>query len=392
VKLTKRERNLLIGLGLILFLGLYVNFGVLPLYKMVVEQTVEKEFVAENLDKAKNAVATESQLDKDIEDNKVKAGEYLKRYFASATQEELLLTINEFTKVEPVVENLTFTDYQKINRGNMDFTAMGATVSTKGTYAATAKLMNAVWNFQKHVAIDNISFTRVDAANVTSDIDLSFYWLPNAPDHNDSLVQWIPNETFLKADPFSNMEGDPAWINHIFIGGDEARLQDIFNKPFSDVAGHWAEKEIEAFRKSGYLIADAQNLFKPNDPMSRGEFLIMLDKIYKWPAPEGSVDLTKYTDYTSLGNYEGPIAKAISKGYLGGYVIGFTDNTLRPRDPITYEDMAYVMSKIKNDAKFTWKPVAEKLLAEKAFTSPGTANPKLPMSRAEVVFLMTYFK
>lgn len=392
MKLTRRENNLLKFLGLVLFLVLFAKFIIIPLSAQLVKVQAERAIVAEKLEKAKDAVATEKELDQKIQVEWNKASKYFKKYFASSNQEELVLMLNEFTRTDLKVSKLTFDKFKKLTKGEVEFQTMGAVLTCEGTYPSTAQLLRTMWNFPKHIGIDTLEITGAGNGLINSEIGITFYWVPNAPDNNDSLVQWIADETFYKADPYTGIEGDPNRANYIFIGGDEVKLQDLFKKPFADIAGHWAAFEIEAFRQAGFVMADAQNNFKPDEPITRGEFIIMLDRLYQWPAPETPVDLTKYSDYSSLGSYEGVIAKAVYKGYLGGYVVGFTDNTLRPRDPLTYDEMAFVMSKLKNDPTFTWKLVGDKLLNERGITSIGLTDTKQPMSRAEAVYLMTYFK
>lgn len=392
MRLTRRENRLLKAMGIVLFLLLYAKFLVLPMTVKLNSVQDELTLVAEKLSKAKDAVATESQLDKSITVEWNKAAEYFKKYFASSNQEELILMINEFTQTDLKVNKLAFSDYSSVAKNEIEFKTLGATLSCDGNYPAVTQLLRTIWNFPKHIGIDSVEINGAGDGTLSSEIDMTFYWVPNAPDNNDALVQWIADEGFYKSDPYTAMEGDPNRANYVFIGGDEVKLQDLFKKPFADIAGHWAAAEIEAFRQKGYVMADAQNNFKPDEPMTRGEFIIMLDKIYQWPLPDQPVDLTAYSDYSALGSYEGAIAKAIFKGYLGGYVVGFTDNTLRPRDPLTYDEMAFILSKIKNDPTFSWLPAGEKLLQERGVQSAGLKDINLPMSRAEAVYLMTYFQ
>lgn len=392
MKMTNREKKLFALMLFVLFGILYVQYLLLPLLALEQKTTLEKEILQDQYTKAKESLAMEKELDSQLVLYKEKTKTYLEKYFASANQEEILLLLNEFTKLEPELQSIKFSPVAIVSEEKSDFTVQPVSLKLQGTYASVVKLMQTLWNFQKQIGVNSVTLQNGGAGLISAEMNTAFYWVPNAPDHNDALVQWITDEAYYKADPFSPMEGDPARVNYIFIGGDESKLQNLFNKPFVDITGHWAEKEIEAFRQAGYVIADSENRFKPDEPMTRGEFIIMLDKIYQWPMPEGSVDLTKYTDYGTLGSYEGPIAKAIYKGYLGGYVIGFTDNTLRPRDPITYEEMEYVVSKVKNDPGFKWATAANRLQTEKGIVSNGLADPKAPMSRAEAVYLMTNFK
>ncbi len=49
-----------------------------------------------------------------------------------------------------------------------------------------------------------------------------------------------------------------------------------FAHPFKDVAGHWAEAEIEESYTGGAINGDPDGRFRPDDKISRGEFVKML--------------------------------------------------------------------------------------------------------------------
>mgnify|MGYP002770500580 FL=1 len=49
-----------------------------------------------------------------------------------------------------------------------------------------------------------------------------------------------------------------------------------FAHPFTDAAGHWAESDIDAAYGAKIISGDGNGLFRPDDSISRGEFLKML--------------------------------------------------------------------------------------------------------------------
>lgn len=118
----------------------------------------------------------------------------------------------------------------------------------------------------------------------------------------------------------------------------------------------------------------------------------MLDKIYQWPMPESQIDLIKFEDYGTLGSYENSMAKAIFKGYFGGYVAGYQDNTLRPRAPITYEEVEFIMGSVLSKPDFSWNEMGQKLLVEKNIVSNGLENKNAYLTRAEAVYLLYHTK
>jgi hypothetical protein len=126
--------------------------------------------------------------------------------------------------------------------------------------------------------------------------------------------------------------------------------------------------------------------------MSRGEFIVLVDGIYQWPTTYDDVDLTEFRDYDDLGSLESSFAKAIHRGYLSGYVEGYTDKTLRPRDSITYEEVEFLMKKIKGNSSFDWTDIADSITSRKGIVESRWSNPLGKLSRAEAVYLLYYFK
>src|SRR5690606_2443743 len=67
---------------------------------------------------------------------------------------------------------------------------------------------------------------------------------------------------------------------------------------FYDIRGHWAKDEINAFARRGIISGYGDGTFKPNKDLSRGEFLSILSKVYKWDIKSISDDTAKkFKDY-----------------------------------------------------------------------------------------------
>lgn len=50
----------------------------------------------------------------------------------------------------------------------------------------------------------------------------------------------------------------------------------VFAHPFTDVSGHWAEAELDAAYEAGIINGDGDGTFRPDDSISRAEFVKML--------------------------------------------------------------------------------------------------------------------
>ncbi|WP_256205472.1 S-layer homology domain-containing protein [Calditerricola satsumensis] len=63
---------------------------------------------------------------------------------------------------------------------------------------------------------------------------------------------------------------------------------------FNDVIDHpWARDDLDTLYAKGYMMNKEPNLFVPNEPITRGEFVTMLVKMFEIPLDyEGSLTFT----------------------------------------------------------------------------------------------------
>ena len=111
------------------------------------------------------------------------------------------------------------------------------------------------------------------------------------------------------------------------------------NKPnFIDINGHWAKNQIMDFYSKGYINGYEDNTFRPDDNVSRAEFVKILNKVFKFTNTTHS----SFTDVSPRDWYYNDICIGINEGYINGY----EDNTFRPNSPITREEASKIIAKV----------------------------------------------
>ncbi len=114
-------------------------------------------------------------------------------------------------------------------------------------------------------------------------------------------------------------------------GGSEAHAA----LSFTDVKGKWFEmyvvKAINYGIVSGY---DESNLFKPNNPVTRAEFCMMVNNAFELTE---KTDIG-FSDVESGKWYHEPIAIGINTGYI----LGYDDNTFKPNNNISRQEAAVI--------------------------------------------------
>jgi hypothetical protein len=140
------------------------------------------------------------------------------------------------------------------------------------------------------------------------------------------------------------------------------------SKSFDDVTNHdWARDYIDILYTRGIMNKKGEYSFIPNDPISRGEFVTMLVKIFELPlnydGPGTFTDVYRYDPFSD-GLYE---YKYIETAARAGVVRGTIGGMFSPGNSITRQDAAVMIARI---AELKLTSDAEKSLQnlQKTFT------------------------
>ena len=178
---------------------------------------------------------------------------------------------------------------------------------------------------------------------------------------------------------------------------------------FSDVAGNWAEAYIEQAAARG-LIVGYNGLYRPNDQMSRAEFVTILWSAAGSPAPKAPAT---FTDLTQAW-YQNPIAWAQENNVVSGVGGGKFD----PNGTVTREQIAAILHRMAGsptgmelmfssmyDAQYGdsgaigswakpalyWSIFNEIYCGEQTVAVGQTLAPKAAASRAQIAVMMVRY-
>ncbi|HHW43725.1 MAG TPA: DUF4430 domain-containing protein [Desulfotomaculum sp.] len=111
-------------------------------------------------------------------------------------------------------------------------------------------------------------------------------------------------------------------------------------KTFADIAGHWAQKEIEFMATKGYVAGVGDNKFAPEAIVTRAEFAAILARISGLALdPDGA---KRFNDVPRNAWYCGTVGAAAK----AGLVRGVGERSFAPNESITREQMAAMMVRL----------------------------------------------
>mgnify|MGYP000860126616 FL=1 len=118
---------------------------------------------------------------------------------------------------------------------------------------------------------------------------------------------------------------------------------------FPDTRGHWARDEINSYIRRGFIYGYGDKTFKPENNISKVEFLTILSRVYNW-------DSVEFKDYSN--------------------------------NPISYREVEKIMRNVENNYGFKWNDMAIKMLHERLVKSNSFINMDNKITRAEVVYML----
>ncbi len=105
---------------------------------------------------------------------------------------------------------------------------------------------------------------------------------------------------------------------------------------FSDIDSHWSKEWVESAYDLGFVSGYKDGTFKPDNPVTRAEFSTMLNKALK-------IEITGKYNFSDIGGsdwFYNEVQKSVAAGFFSGY----ENNTFRPNNPITRQEVAKVVS------------------------------------------------
>lgn len=165
------------------------------------------------------------------------------------------------------------------------------------------------------------------------------------------------------------------------------------NANLKDIKGHWAQADIEELVGEKVITGFPDGTFRPELPVTREQFVLMLNRALKLPDPEKKSGLA---DIPAGYKYASEIYAAKEAGIIHGY----EDDTFRPNQTATRAEIAQMLAvalKLSIDSKPVqlfkdvpagyWAAGSIQALS-KAGISNGTGNgyysPKAKTTRAQV--------
>ncbi|WP_127580270.1 S-layer homology domain-containing protein [Paenibacillus koleovorans] len=149
-------------------------------------------------------------------------------------------------------------------------------------------------------------------------------------------VRYDPVTGVFRFVPTVFQQADGKWIATLKRNGNSLYTVIENEKTFTDVASHWAKKEVEQLASKLIVQGVSNTSFSPDGSVTRAEFTALIVRALGLDEAKGS---SAFSDVTSGAWYANTVATA----YNAKLVSGYEDGTFRPNQPITRQELAVLM-------------------------------------------------
>ncbi|MBR5460418.1 MAG: S-layer homology domain-containing protein, partial [Clostridia bacterium] len=165
--------------------------------------------------------------------------------------------------------------------------------------------------------------------------------LPKIPaQFNGANSAYIFGKGNNKFEPNSNMTRAEACTVFARLILSKTEIPSGYKTRFTDVKeGDWFYNAIAFLDQTGYFFRNKNTTYKPNEPITRAEFVDLANSASMLAAGKGDI---KFRDVDSEHFYYSSIMAAASSGLVNGY----EDNTFRPDNTITRAEVVTVINRL----------------------------------------------
>lgn len=207
MKLTKREKNMIIVLAGVLVLYGYINFIVYPQAITIKEvKNGIKDYELE-LQKDSYSEDTLDNLNNKYKKHLKNIDDYSKGYFTSLEQSTLILLLDSFiNNTELEISGIEFSEYRIEQLEDNELNAISASIPFNGYYQSLLDFLRQIRENNKKILIKDINILNKGEDLVSGKLVLDFYSIP--PSGAKKLSNGIIKDTLSsKFNPFSPFEG-----------------------------------------------------------------------------------------------------------------------------------------------------------------------------------------
>ncbi|MFS0725211.1 Ig-like domain repeat protein [Paenibacillus sp. 1P07SE] len=191
-------------------------------------------------------------------------------------------------------------------------------------------LSNLEGTFNKAITISFV----FDSSRLTSEDMVSIFY------YDEDEQVWIDIGGVIDGNTISVSVDHLTKFAVFAVDKRETEIPSLESVTFTDTGSHWGGDTIRRAAAKGVVNGYPDGSFRPDHPVTRAEFLVMLSSVVQMP--ESSDARMAFTDDAKIGAWA---QSAVYASQQAGIVTGYSDGSFRPEAPITRVEMAMMVAR-----------------------------------------------
>lgn len=200
-RLTKREKNLLVILLLVIIVWIAYTFIINPQLNKLQSLQEQKSALENRISQINSIIGSEKDIEEELSKLQNKKEDIDSRFFTSLSQSKIISLLEEILSDDGfVAEDMVFYEKQEEQIGDMYLERMDVDIPYRGSYDGVLRVLKGISSYPKKIIITSVIMDRTDDQLVGT-ISLSFYSM-DSHDGSKDIISIPETADEFKEDPF----------------------------------------------------------------------------------------------------------------------------------------------------------------------------------------------
>lgn len=258
VNLSKREKNLLFLLIVIIFSWASIRFIILPQLNKLEALEGKKKELETNISQINALISMEGSIKEELQNLKINKLKLANSFFNPLTQQQIISLLDEILMDESFLpQDIVFFKPTEEQFENISLMKIDVEIPYTGDYGGILRVLRAISSYSKKIIVNSII---MDTASdkLTGSISLSFYGLNQVYDSNEEQNDFIRFTGDLVEDPFNPIN---EYTDDIPI---EEKVEPIEDEQKESVEEKYSKELLEDFDEGDFEFIPSNKYVQGN--------------------------------------------------------------------------------------------------------------------------------
>ena len=209
MKLTSREKKLLLVLGILLLLWGYYKFILSYQVTTLNAKQQDRRHYESEFKKIETIIYSQNDVDRKITNTSHELEELSKKIFSKTDQSQLILLVNELLEgTNLLIQNISFSPHRMETIEESQLEVVSIILPYEGEYSSLLLFLEKVRNYDRKIIIQNLDIKTNEDKILYGSILLDFYSLSDFVGTENNTPKFLFDSSQVNDEPFQSFEVD----------------------------------------------------------------------------------------------------------------------------------------------------------------------------------------